>query len=400
MSDQIITDLAKQVKAAVADIEAMRSQPAELLEEFKQAKAELAEAKENQKKTAAELDATAKDVAELRAMLKHDFGKSGADDWRNEFQNFIKAVYHVQKGLKMPEFLQKAAADYVTDVDAQGGYLVPRGVADEVIKLTLRHGQVWPLVDKFTMPPGMSIRVPYESTLADVAIRTSQGGTATEISGPIAWGADVLAPAWYNGYGKIANEALTAPGISISDNIVNQLMAQVVRKLEESIIQGDDSGDDPHDGILVATGVNSQDAMATVTMALVATFIADCLADHEGSGDTMENYLLTTDAAAYQLKSGASATGANPWGDPSTGRPPVFNGYRLITSPHCLSTTHRMIMSPLGKIKVGWSGQFSVSFNESLGWVSNETWVRVATHADFALGNPDMHHKAVFTALS
>jgi hypothetical protein len=178
-------------------------------------------------------------------------------------------------------------------------------------------------------------------------------------------------------------------------------MGQIVRKIEYGVLLGDDSASAyPHDGLLVASSVNSQTALATPTLANVANFIGECIADHEGSGDTSENFLVTTDAVAHVLKSAASATGANAWGDPVSGVPAQLFGYRLITSPHAISTTNRLLMSPLGKITVGWTGQFSVSFNESLGWASNETWMMVSTHADFGIGNPDLHHKAVVTALS
>ena len=392
-----VEDLTTEVKSVAAQIEKVATLP----EDVEAAKADLETQAATIKTTSDQLGVMVNDLAEFKANLKHDLGKSGADDWRQEFSKFVKAVYHEQKRLRTPEWLEKAVADYVTDVDAQGGYLVPTLVADQVTKLTLRHGQIWPLVNKVTVPAGQQIKFPWESTLASVAYRaTGHGGAGTEIDPAVVWGADTLRPTWINGYAKIANEAMTTPGVSIPDNIAQQLMGQIVRGIEHGIILGDDSSSaQPHDGILVATSVNSQTDMATVTMALVATFIAECIADHEGSGDTAENYLVTTDAAAYQLKSGASATGTNAWGDPTQDRPPVFNGYRMITSPHSISTTHRMIMSPLGKITVGWSGQFSVSFNESLGWASNETWLMVSTHADHALGNPDMHHKAVFTAL-
>ena len=397
MSEQIFNELTDRVKAVAENVEKV----AAVREDVDKIKAELAEVGEAKAATAAQLEKMALDVAEYRAMLNDNLGKSGAEDYKQVFSNFVKAVYHVQKGKAIPEWLTKAAADYVTDVDATGGYLVPTLVGDQVQQMTLRHGQLWPYLNKVSIPAGVAVKMPYESTLASVAWRVSQGGAGTEIDPNVAWGSDTLRPSWINGYAKIANEAMSSPGISIPDNIAMQLMEQIVRKIEYGVILGDDSASAyPHDGLLVATGVNAQSALATPTLANVATFVGQCIADHEGSADTSENFLITTDAVAHQLLSGVSATGANPWGDPTTGVPPTLLGYRLITSPHAISTTNRLLMSPLGKITVGWTGQFSVSFNESLGWASNETWMMVSTHADFALGNPDLHHKAVITALS
>lgn len=396
MDDKIITDLGEQVKGVAADLEQVKPLP----EDVAKVKAELAEQKGAHEVARKDLDSMSEEVANMRAMLKDMYGKSGSDDWRAEFNGFLKAVYHHQKGLDRPDFV-KAVDDYATDVDASGGYMVPTLVADAVTKLTLRHGQIWPYLNKVTVPAGVNVKCPWESTLASVAWRSTQGGAGTEIDPAIVWGSDTLNATWINGHAKVANEAMRAPGISIPDNIAMQLLAQIIRKIEQGVIAGDDSASAyPHDGLLVASSVNSQTAMATPTLALVQTFIGECIADHEGAGDTSENFLVTTDAAAHVLKSGASAAGMNAWGDPSTGVPPTIHGYRLITSPFAISTTNRLIMSPLGKITVGWTGQFGISFNESLGWTQNETWMQVSTHADYVLGNPDMHHKGVFTGLS
>jgi HK97 family phage major capsid protein len=397
MEERIYDELTDRVKAVAENVEKV----AVIREDVEKIKAELAETREAKSATEAQLEKMAADVAEYRAMLDADLGKSGSDDFRSVFNQFVKAVYHRQKGLPMPAHLEKAAADYVTSTDATGGYLVPTLVGDQVQQMTLRSGQLWPHLNKVTIPAGVAVKMPYESTLASVAWRVSQGGAGTEIDPNVAWGADTLRPSWINGYAKVANEAMTAPGISIPDNIAMQLMGQIVRKIEYGVLLGDDSASAyPHDGLLVASSVNSQTALATPTLANVANFIGECIADHEGSGDTSENFLVTTDAVAHVLKSAASATGANAWGDPVSGVPAQLFGYRLITSPHAISTTNRLLMSPLGKITVGWTGQFSVSFNESLGWASNETWMMVSTHADFGIGNPDLHHKAVVTALS
>jgi len=395
MEDFKMSDLANEVKAVAGDLGEVKA----TLSDYSEAKAELEKLRSEHGEVKADLTAALDQLANHKASLRDLYGKSGADDWRLEFSNFVKAVYHVQKGLRVPTWLQKAADDYAVDVDASGGYLVPTLVGDAVTKLTLRHGQIWPNVNKVTVPDGVNIKYPWESTLASVGFETTQGTAGDEIDPAIVWGNDTLRSAWLAGYAKVANEAMTAPGISIPDNIAMQLMGQLVRKIEQGIIVGDDSASAyPHDGILNATGVNSQSALATATLANAATFVGECLADHEGSGDTAENFIITTDAVAFQMKSAAQAEYT--WGNPETGTPGNLFGYRFITSPFCISTTNRMIMSPLGKITVGWSGNFRISFNESLGWTANETWLMASTHADWGLGNTDMHHMAVVTALS
>ena len=395
MDEKILADLGTQVKGVAADLEKVRALP----DEIAAVKAEIANSKERGDKTAAQLDTIAKDVAEYRKALEHSLGKSGSTDFRRDLGNFIKAVYHVQRKLPIPEYL-KGDVSMVTDSDAAGGYLVPVGVADEVTKLTYTHGQIWPHLKKVTMPAGMSLKVPWTSTGASVNWRTGEDGANAEMDPGYVWGADTVRPAWINGWVKISNEAMTAPGISIADELAMELVDQILRKIEYGVILGQDGGTDPSDGILNQSSVNTQIEMATPTLALLQVFIGQCIEDHEGAGDTQSNFLITTDAAAHVLKSAASATGANPWGDPTTGIPATVHGYRILTSPYAISTPHRLIMSPLGKVKVYWTGSFSVSFNDSLGWASNTTYMGVGTHADFSLGNPDMHHQAVYTALA
>jgi len=420
MSDEItkgIEDLTTKVENVAASIEKVAALP----EDVKAAQEELEKLTISNKTTADQLAVHVQDLAEYKAALKDSLGKSGADDWREEVGKFIKAVYHVQKDVSMPDYLQKTAADYVTTTDAQGGYLVPRLVADEIIKLTLTHGKLWPHFNKITMPAGVTMRYPWESTLADVSFRRgaagttqlTQGGAAHEVSGPIAWGADTLNPDLLSGYAKVANEAMTAPGVSIPDAILMQITAQLIRKIEYVVLRGDDTGtatahtgrNSPHDGIMRATNINTQTAMATVTYALLNTFIGECLADNEGAGNEEENFLITTPAVANTLRGVLTQQGTN-WGDVAQGaNQPTFAGYRFATSPFAnrVQSTNEhdyMIMSPLEKITIGWTGNFNVSFNESLGWAANETWMMVSTHADFAIGNPGMHHCAAFTALA
>ena len=403
MDEKILSDIGTQVKGLATDLAPLVLMP----EELKAAKVELGNLKENLTKSDAQVTALAKDLAEYRALAKSHFGRSGAMDYDIEFGNFIKAVWHTQvgakRGLAMPKWLTKSAEDYVITDNAQGGYLVPTLLGDFVNKLTERHGFIWPYVNKVTVPDGVAVTYPWELTLATVTWRAGQGGAMTEEAAPIGWGSDTLRTDMVHDYVKIGNEAMKAPGISIPQNLAQIMTKRIIRKIEEGIVLGDADGSPyaPHDGIYQAASVNSQAEMATVTMALMTTFIGECLADHEGSGDTSENFIIINDAVAHVLKSAASALGLNAWGDPTTGVPPTFHGYRLLTTPHAYASAHWLaFMAPLSKVTVGWSGGFGVDFNDSLGWVSNETYMKVSTHADFVLGNPDMYHKALISALA
>jgi len=414
MSDDLnksIDDLGSELKAISERLDKVTVNP----DDVTAAKAELESLKAAKVKSDAEREAMVDQLAEVKALLRDRHGKSGADDWRNEFQNFIKAAYYEKHDLRKPEWLTKATGDLVTDVDASGGYLVPRGVADSIVDLTLISGNVWPLLDKFVMPAGMSIRSPWPSTQASVGWRRGatglpgQGTVAGQMDPVPVFGADTIFPDWIRGWQPIANEAFTSPGISLPDTIAMQLTEQIVRRIERAVIRGYDGtatqhtdATDPKDGILYAANVNTQTPMATVTYALVKTFIGECLADHEGAADTEGNVILTTPSVAHVLKGNMTQTGIT-WGDPGQGYGERLHGYRFMTHPHVnrvRSTSEHdyIILAPLQKIRVGWTGQFYVNFNDSVNFTSNETLLLVSTHADYGLGNPDMHHCASFTA--
>lgn len=410
--DEVIKGLADGVKDIGARLDKVPT-----MEDLEKSRAEAKAAQEQALAVKEQLDVATNDLVSLRKMLEHNLGKSGAMDFNRELDLFVKAVWHQKARRKMPQWLEKAAADYVTDVDATGGYLAPTLLANEVIKLSLAHGQIFPAVNKVTVPPGTAIVFPYESVLASVAWRAGtssgiQGLAGTEVDPHVAWGADTLRPEWINGYVKISNEAMTSPGISIPQNLAMQLVAQIVRKIEFGILKGyvgtataHTGRTAPHNGVLYASSVNEQAAAATVTLALVDKFIGECLADHEGSANTDENTLVTTPAVAHQLKTGLTQQGMD-WGNVAQGIFPVLRGYRFLTSPFVTranptAVRNHILMTPLQKVTVAWSGSFGIDFNDrGEGWTSNETWLMVGTHADFTLGNPAMHHKAVFTALS
>jgi len=416
MSDELnksIEDLGAEFKSIQERLEKVTVDH----DDIKAAKDELEQIKTARVEDEKKRDAMVEQLAEVKAILRDNHGKSGANDWRNEFQNFIKAAYHDKHGLRKPEWLTKATGDLVTDVDASGGYLVPRGVADSVVDLTLVSGNIWPILDKFVMPAGMSIRSPWPSTQASVGWRRGatglpgQGTVAGQMDPVPVFGADTIFPDWIRGWQPIANEAFTAPGISLPDTIAMQLTEQIVRRIERAVIRGYDGtatqntdATDPKDGILYAANVNTQTPMATVTYALVKTFIGECLAAHEGAADVNGNYIVTTPAVAHVLKGNMTQTGIT-WGDPGTGYGERLHGYRFLTHPYVnrVRTTDErdyIVLSPLQKIRVGWSGQFFVNFNDSVEFTSNNTLLLVSTHADYGLGNPDMHHCGSFTALA
>ena len=404
MDEKVFSELTGEMKNLSAKLDGLPSK-----DQWQSAQNEIS----TLKAASAQVPVLQSDIAELRKALNANLGPSGAEDFEAVLDVFVKAAWHQKRGKAMPSWLEKAAADYVSDVDAQGGYLVPRLVSNEVIKLLLRHGQIWPNVTKFTLPAGNTMRVPHEITLASTNwARRTQGSAATEVDPAVVWGGDTLNPQFCHGYVKIANEAFTAQGISIPNELSMQLMTQVVRRIENGIIAGYVGSPTqftgrtaPHNGLLRATNVYEQSAAATVTLALISKFIGESIVDHEGCGDTDEYFLITTDVVAQTLKGVLTQQGQD-WGNVALGTSPRLQGYRFVTTPFATkanptATRNHIILSPLEKIMVGWSGNFRVDFNDrGDGWTSNETWLMVGTHADFTIGNPYMHSYARFTALA
>ena len=188
------------------------------------------------------------------------------------------------------------------------------------------------------------------------------------------------------------------------------MISKGVRAIEAGVLVGDAGSNHPHDGIIhsaddgTSSDVHAQDALATPTFALVSTFIGQSIADVEGAADRSEYQLITTDAVANVLASqavGASElTGMLTWGDPRNGVPSRLMGYDFLTHPNCYSTTNRIVLAPLRKIVVAWSGSWIVDFNAFSGWTANETWMMVKTHADYGLGNVRQISEATVTALA
>jgi HK97 family phage major capsid protein len=403
MDETMITQLGDQIKGVAADLEKMRT----TADDVEKAKADLSVLAERSNATAEQLDVLAKDVAQYRKMAESSFGKSGGVDFRQEFSRFIQAAYWQQKRGTLPDHL-KTAADYVTTTDAQGGYFVPDILMPTIREITETHGQLWPYFMKITVPPGKAIDCPYDSTLPTMTWRVSQGGEATQDAGPIAFGADNLRPVLLADYVKFANELLQSADINIADAFAMRMISKGVRAIETGVLIGDEDSSHPSDGIIQDAGdggtVNTETALATPTFANVATFVGEAIDAIEGAADRGEYQFITTDAVATVLASEAvgssELTGMLTWGDPRRGVPGSIMGYDFLTHPSCKSTTNRVVLAPLRKVVVAWSGSWIVDFNAFSGWTHNETWMMVKTHADYGLGNKGEITQAVVTSLS
>ncbi|HOX27465.1 MAG TPA: phage major capsid protein [Candidatus Krumholzibacteria bacterium] len=418
MDEKIITDLATQVKGVATDVEALKAAKMVNPDELAKARSDMEALAERHKATAAQLDAVARDVAEFRKMAQNEYGKSGAVDYSVEFGKFIQAAYHtkINKDKPLPDHL-KAVADYVTTTDAQGGIFVPTLLDPMVRRIIEIHGRMWPYTRKIIVPAGQLIEVPFDSTLPTMTWRASQGTALTEDAGPIAVGDDDLRPVLLADYVAIANELLGSAVINIGEFFATRMISKGIRAIEKGFLLGNTTTTGPHNGVITLADAGSSGspfegtALATPTFALMAGFIAECNASFEGSGDTSAYQLVTTQAVANKLAAqavGASElTGMLVWGSPRDGIPSRLMGYDLVISPHCVSTTNRVVMINLSNVVVAWTGGFAVDFNPygyasatAGGWGSNETLMKVQTHADYGLGNLTQIGEAVVTALA
>jgi len=359
-----------------------------------------------------EQEKTALELVELRAFLTNKHGKSGADDWRRELQNFIVGVFYAKQGLPLPDGAKLAndheikAADFTTTTGATAGYLVPDFLMPDIMELARIHGNLYPLIgNKYTLPAGASLKVNSELALPSAYWRRAQGGAITEASATYAQ--DTITSVLCGSIVKITNELLSQPGVGFADSISVKMVSAVVRAMETGIISGDTTGaddtDPPSEGIINDSGTNSQTDISNSTPAKLLAFLTECVADYEASSRMGENVLILSPAKLFAMAQDAlTATGLTSmltFGDIHKGIPPTFFGYPIIMHPGAqVSTTHYGILTNPGALVLGESGQMAIDLNPlGDGWSSNESWLRVMTHVDWSMGQPKAHHYAEYT---
>lgn len=341
-------------------------------------------------------------IGELRTLLETQHGPSGAQDWFNVAGKWLRGAYHHKRTGVVPSDckiegydFQKAVADFTTSTSATAGYTVPDLMLPGILAGKDIYGQLIPRCYRLTVPGGQTMKVPAESTTASGFWRKTQGAAMSEDEFVYAQGS--VNPVLVGSYIKAANELLEVPGTGFAENAIKQMLRAIVKKEETGMVQGDSDAlgtalDPPSDGILVDTGVTDQTNISASTLAALVTFISESVADNDELLDTGEAVLLLHPskvmALAAQAISATNLPGALTWADARNGIPGKILGYDYIMHHATLvSATYWAAMFRPMDIVYANSGKIAVDFNDrgDTAWTSNETWIRVMTHTDWAL---------------
>jgi len=341
-----------------------------------------------------------KDVVEMRAYLEAEHGKSGAQDFEHEMSKFIsKAFKHNKTNKTSAGFNEKAVADYTTTTDATAGYLVDDILAKEIFGIGDAYGNILPRTTQITVPAGTTLKVNKDLLLPIATWRaTGQGVAMDEDESTFAQA--TLTPALLGSYVKIANELLDSPDIGFGGIMSARMARSILLAKETAILAGDLENAEPTDGLLNGgLATNDQTAITTLGFDDVAAFLGECIVDYAPSGNPAENQILMTQGEYLGLiASGAILTTPGfSFSDPANEQPARIYGYEIVTHPQMSGF---IALGNLKDILVANSGQMSVDFNPyaTTGWTANETWMRVFTHCDYEIMQPNQWSKATIDA--
>jgi HK97 family phage major capsid protein len=202
------------------------------------------------------------------------------------------------------EPLTKAASDMIVETDARGGYLVPTTVANSVDAQLRLGGDLIRRCSWVQVEPGREHRIPYYSTAPTAAWQLSEGGALTEMDVQI--GALERKPHALGGYVDVSHQLMSQSAHDFVQTFQAELLAAIRQAMAEALIQGDDSGSYPYDGLLVASGTTSLDPVATMSPANLSSMITSAVSANNSLYET--GVVLTTPQAAEALVQADAST--------------------------------------------------------------------------------------------
>lgn len=354
------------------------------------------------------------------ALAETHGGKSGAEDFLHMMGKFMIGLAQQKRhGRVNPDFkfrgeqavadvIQKAATTFDTTTNASAAYLLPEILRPGVIELGDLYGNLSPLLTRFTVPAGQSLRITRQISNPVASWRTTQGGAMTESGGgsapndvPMAFGSTTMVTELLYVYFTIANELLNNNGIGFAALATAEALKAMNRKLEYDVLAGTDSGGAPSDGV-IATATD-QGTIASATFANVVEFLELALADNSLAFDTTRNTLFMHPKNALTLAAQAvgnsELTGMLVWGDPRRGVPTTLLGYPVVTHPGCYNgTSYHMLLGDPRKIFVGEDASYGIDFSEHVKFGDFETALRIVNHHDWVIPQASEWHKIVVTA--
>jgi len=296
---------------------------------------------------------------------------------------------------------------FTTTTTATAGYLVPDILLPGIQELQDIYGNFYPLVTKVTAPAGVSVKVNKDNARPTAYWRGTQASGITEEGTPMSFQQSSIVSELLGTYIVIANELLNNPSANFSAVAVARMVKAMNDKLEDGLIKGLASGDEPTDG-LIASSTN-QGTIASMTFANLVTFLQSCIADNKYSFNPARNKIFMTPEDVMGLATeavGASElTGMLVWGDPRKGVPTTFLGYEVIVHPAFDNGTNKHVMlGDPSTITLVEDGSFGIDYSPHASdgtkhaFIDNSTMLRVINHYDWDMGITAEWHRAIVTA--
>jgi len=359
----------------------------------------------------------ARDAAKAQVQLARVYGKSGSRDYLNDLSKFLRAGFIASKGgtpdgieiagVEAKELLTKAAVSFTTTTDATAGYLMPDLLLPGIQELQDIYGNFYPLVTKVTAPAGVAVKINKDNVRPTAYWRGTQASGLTEEATPMSFQQGSIISELLGTYIVIANELLNNPSANFSAVAVMRMVKAINDKLEDGLIKGLESGDEPSDGIIA--DATSQGSIASMTFAHLVTFLQSCIADNKYAFNPARNKIFMTPedvmALATEAVGASELTGMLVWGDPRKGVPTTFLGYEVIVHPSFDNGTNKYVMlGDPSTITLVEDGSLGIDYSPHASdgtkhaFVDNSTMLRVLGHYDWDIGITSEWHAAVVTA--
>jgi len=365
------------------------------------------------------IDALTRDVGNLERYLKSadpavpftmrtagaaTLGRDGSRDLFAEFGRMLKAAIIQRTTGDCPSHLradldrlragaeqEKAVADFTTATAATAGNVVPTLISREIDRIAALRANLVSRCRVLNVSPGQAINIPSEGVKALGYIQKTQGGALTELEAT--FGSTTLRPVPYHSWFTVSNELLNFSDVDFGAIMAESMTEGIDTKVEESLLQGEDGGDDPHDGVLVVGGTNDQNNLAaSPTEATMCTFLSESVADY---APLLDSGVFLMHPAKYALLIAATVGAASPLLD-VTAR--TFAGRPILLSPSMLipATYWAALLDPRD-IWIASDGLYRLDVDPYGLFTSNESRVRMMRHLDYAVVGPSKISKADHT---
>lgn len=346
------------------------------------------------------LDSNERDIGRLESYLKFAgpaasgaavgafLGRSGADDFYNEFAGTVKALHEYRARGSVPKHMERHLArlqevnrEKVVTFDsvtaATAGYLAPEqwvAVLDAIRDIA---GAILPRCTRYLVPAGRTVHVPAEGTRPSASWQLTQGGAMAELTAT--FGEYELQPKLLGAYYKASAELFDLPDVQFGRIMADSMMRAWVRAMETALLAGVAASTAPGDGLLVKSGTHDLTNLpASLTEAGMATFLAEAVAQYPALVDSGVFVLHPAKYAGLLGDAISNETSHLTYG------PRRWAGIEVLLAEatKVSSTYYGLLVDPRDLI-VAQSPGYQIDVDRSLGFTSNQVYARLLAHADF-----------------